>query len=461
MFLLLPSVTCDLILEATKKKEFLPMDHASQNAAFFGNDPDHEYALKLSADLNSEHKSPAEDTDSDLELALKLQAEFDSESKTTPPPQRSPPRSRSSRPRVPLCCTCASEIRGRCVTAGDLSYCASCFNCTLCNLTLLNARNVRVVEMEAGLRAVHSSCWEEVYAPRCVSCRGVFDGDSGVFRFQKHPFFPDWRYCSPCSNNARCTGCGRVEGPGGWADLGDGRKICHSCGRTAILDSEELRPLWFDVLEFLDKKLGLCVWPEMREVPVLSVGFGALNERGVHGDSNSAVTRGICLSEETTRSQGLQVPALEYDRGTNSYRITTRSLHFEPKTTRSVSAILCLSGLPRDLSASVLAHEAIHAWLKLHPSPPPSAPPLSRQAEEGVCQLVAHLYLQYLRPKTPDPSPDADDVSDDRLRKYFLYSIESDTSEVYGEGFRKAARMFEQIGLEATLSVLTEEGDFV
>jgi hypothetical protein len=33
----------------------------------------------------------------------------------------------------------------------------------------------------------------------------------------------------------------------------------------------------------------------------------------------------------------------------------------------SVTAILCLSGLPRDLTASVLAHEATHAWIKLHP----------------------------------------------------------------------------------------------
>lgn len=36
---------------------------------------------------------------------------------------------------------------------------------------------------------------------------------------------------------------------------------------------------------------------------------------------------------------------------------------------RSVNAILVLHGLPFDLTASVLAHEATHAFIKLHDFP--------------------------------------------------------------------------------------------
>ena len=37
---------------------------------------------------------------------------------------------------------------------------------------------------------------------------------------------------------------------------------------------------------------------------------------------------------------------------------------------RSVSAVLVLYGMPRDLTASILAHEAMHVWLKLNKDVP-------------------------------------------------------------------------------------------
>jgi hypothetical protein len=41
---------------------------------------------------------------------------------------------------------------------------------------------------------------------------------------------------------------------------------------------------------------------------------------------------------------------------------------------RSINAILVLHGLPYDLTASVLAHEATHAFIKLHDDFPEKIP---------------------------------------------------------------------------------------
>jgi hypothetical protein len=82
--------------------------------------------------------------------------------------------------------------------------------------------------------------------------------------------------------------------------------------------------------------------------------------------------------------------------------------------------------------------------------------------EEGCCQLVAHLYLHdraalyhTMTSSTNDTSTYMEDArggpSDDKLRQYFLSEIERDQSEVYGEGFRRAARGFAQLGLHALL----------
>lgn len=54
-----------------------------------------------------------------------------------------------------------------------------------------------------------------------------------------------------------------------------------------------------------------------------------------------------------------------------------------------VTAILVLYGLPHLLTGSILAHECMHAWLRLS-----GFPHLSPEVEEGLCQLMALLWLE-------------------------------------------------------------------
>ena len=54
-----------------------------------------------------------------------------------------------------------------------------------------------------------------------------------------------------------------------------------------------------------------------------------------------------------------------------------------------VSAILILYALPRLLTGATLAHEIMHAWLRQS-----GVNNLELEVEEGMCQLMALLWLQ-------------------------------------------------------------------
>jgi hypothetical protein len=60
---------------------------------------------------------------------------------------------------------------------------------------------------------------------------------------------------------------------------------------------------------------------------------------------------------------------------------------------RQVTAILVLAGMPRLFAGAILAHECMHAWLRLR-----GTSHLDPQLEEGLCQLMAVLWLGSLPP---------------------------------------------------------------
>ena len=164
----------------------------------------------------------------------------------------------------------------------------------------------------------------------------------------------------------------------------------------------------------------------------------------IHGSSSHPLTAGMCLTEPMRR--GNEVP-----------RYSSSS----SKRTLEVISILCLTGLPRDLTASVLAHEAAHAWIKMHPKYDLNSP-LPAQVEEGVAQLIAFLFLSDGLGPTPKQTPEEalDGPSDEKLRQYFKFTIERETSDVYGTGYRRAAVLYRDIGIEALLTHIMQYRDF-
>ena len=58
-----------------------------------------------------------------------------------------------------------------------------------------------------------------------------------------------------------------------------------------------------------------------------------------------------------------------------------------------VTAILVQYGLPGLLTGSIIAHEVMHAWLRYQ-----HVQNLSLDVEEGLCQLMASLWLESQQP---------------------------------------------------------------
>jgi Protein DA1/LIM domain len=367
-------------------------------------------------------------------------------------------------------CSVCGDRSGKMLLAMEKRFHVDCFRCMSCN-ELIDSTSVFAVSIDpmGEQQPLHRKCYAEFYGVQCAVCkRAIPANDDGSVSFIKHPFFSSEQMCPTHANEAgrrRCTGCHRFEPEDEpFADLNDGdRCVCFACCRTVIMNNVDAQPLWNEVLRFFEFQLHLPIWEEMRDIPILVVGQAALNENqlnsgtSVHGDSSQIMTRGLCLSEhDADLSTSFRVPSQRFNDGTASFEACNHSgfIDFDigalkGNVNSEVMAILCLSGLPHDLTASVLAHEATHAWIKLHPNFKVRKT-LPAQVEEGCAQLVAYLFLSDgLEPprRNSDTGP-----SDEKLRQYFKFSIETDQDDIYGEGYRKAAHAYSAIGIEALLN---------
>lgn len=379
---------------------------------------------------------------------------------------------RQARSSKQIVCAVCHQPATHYLSALDKRYHHDCFRCMGCHNPIDTHAPFAYMEDEHGEKhPLHKECFSELYGVKCAVCRKTIPaGPDGKVSFVKHPFFDTEQMCPSHAANPgrRCTGCHRFEPEDEpFADLDDsGRVVCYSCCRTAVVDSSDAEPLWDSVMEFFEKKLGLPIWGDMKHVPVLIVGYKSLNEQmkqtgGVHGGSAQIMTRGVCLTEHQTSGRKLKATTLKFNARKQSFE--KRDEHQRGFTflqvpdagkvnpDSSVTCILCLSGLPKDLTASVLAHEATHAWIKLHPKYNVYRP-IPPQVEEGCAQLVAMLYLSEGLPPASGETDRDGGPSEEKLRQYFKFSIESDNHEIYGEGYRKAAAAYSMIGIEALLS---------
>nr|GMD01015.1 protein DA1-related 1-like [Ipomoea batatas] len=248
--------------------------------------------------------------------------------------------------------------------------------------------------------------------------------------------------------------------------LDDGRKLCLECLDSSIMDTHECQPLYLEIQDFYE---GLNMKVE-QQIPLLLVERQALNE-AMEGEKNGhhhmPETRGLCLSEEQTVSTILRRPRIGghriTDMFTEPYRLIRRC---------EVTAILILYGLPRLLTGSILAHEMMHAYLRLK-----GYPNLSPEIEEGICQVLAHMWLDSeiiagSGSNTASSSSSSSSSSstsskkgtrsqfEKKLGEFFKHQIESDTSVAYGDGFREGNKAVLKYGLRSTLDHIRLTGSF-
>ncbi|KAI8548764.1 hypothetical protein RHMOL_Rhmol07G0299000 [Rhododendron molle] len=349
-----------------------------------------------------------------------------------------------------ICAGCNTDIGyGRPLNCMGAFWHPECFRCCTCNQPIRDLE----FSMSGGL-AYHQSCYKEHHHPKCE----IPTNAAGLIEYKSHPFWVQ-KYCPSHERDGtpRCCSCERLEPRDTqYAALDDGRKLCLECLDSAIMDTNECQPLYLDIQVFYE---GLNMKVE-QQVPLLLVERQALNvamdgeKRGHH---HMPETRGLCLSEEQTvstilRRGGKRVMGMR----TEPYKLTRRC---------EVTAILILYGLPRLLTGSILAHEMMHAWLRIK-----GYRTLSQDVEEGICQVLAHMWLdsqiQSMSGSNAASTSSSSSLDGSRsplerkLGDFFKHQIESDTSPVYGNGYRAGKQAILKYGLANTLEHIRLTGYF-
>uniref|UniRef100_A0A251UT90 Putative zinc finger, LIM-type, Protein DA1-like protein n=1 Tax=Helianthus annuus TaxID=4232 RepID=A0A251UT90_HELAN len=297
----------------------------------------------------------------------------------------------------------------------------------------------------SGNYPYHKACYKEHYHPKCDVCKHFIPTNAaGLIEYRAHPFWAQ-KYCPSHEHDGtpRCCSCERMEPrETSYAALNDGRKLCLECLDSSVMDTSECQPLYYDIQAFYES-LNMRV---EQKIPLLLVERQALNE-AMDGERNGHYhmpeTRGLCLSEEQTISTVLRRPRIGMgnrvpDMRTEPYKLTRRC---------EVTAILVLYGLPRLLTGSILAHEMMHAWLRLQ-----GYRTLSQDVEEGICNNTSSATSSSRQGKR---SP-----FDKKLAEFFKHQIESDMSPVYGNGFRAGNQAVLKYGLPSTLEHIRLTGSF-
>jgi len=355
--------------------------------------------------------------------------------------------------------------------------------------------------------AYHKNCARELYAPRCCLCSQTLEGT-----FYKHPFFVEHAdgaggYCAGHQETQDpCCSCGRLEplytaetkqkpnmadsstsvvGSGAGLEpfvrFPDGRLSCYDCISTAVLESSDAKTIYLNAVNFMEQELELHLPAGIREIPILAVDINALNaqtsqqSRYAHGVAGTgkgrmkpvSITRGLTISQSTTieHYDSIQFPNPNPNPSSSfarPMRLSSLTTVLQPRVeqVRSVTAILVLYGLPWDLTAAILAHEAMHAFCKLTTD---MSFQLPSYIEEGLCQYISYQYLEHihrLRNGSANVTRSASSTSSStsssknwaiRLIDYYKYQIRTDKSDVYGRGYREVNECCSKIGLQVTL----------
>ncbi|KAF3333796.1 protein DA1-related 1-like isoform X5 [Carex littledalei] len=440
-------------------------------------DLDRAIALSLSEQDQHKGKEPIESAhqlEEDEMLAKALQESLNAESpprqngETPPSPPRPaviPPNGRR------ICAGCKTPIGpGRFLSCMDSVWHPDCFCCDACDKP--------ISDFEFSMHEdhpYHKNCYRELYHPKCDVCKDFIPTNkNGLIEYRAHPFWMQ-KYCPSHEDDdtPRCCSCERLEPKDvKYITLDDGRKLCLECLNSAIMDNSECQPLYMDIQEFYE---GLNMKVE-QQVPLLLVERQALNEAmegEKMGHHHLPETRGLCLSEEQIVRTILRRPVIGpgnkiIDMVTGNHRLVRRC---------EVTAILILFGLPRLLTGSILAHEMMHAWLRLK-----GFRSLSPEVEEGICQVLAHMWLEseitsgsssttitHTASTSASASTSSSSTSskkgpksdfEKKLGEFFKNQIETDTSAAYGEGFRVGNKAVTKYGLRTTLEHIKLTGSF-
>ena len=472
----------------------------------------------------------------DAALAKRLQEEEDAAAaaaaasssfgaSSRPPSFRNAPSSSSSSTFCPGCASAISPFASHVRTAFGKWH-RACFACAGCGGAIADGSHA----MKDG-RPFHVRCYRDRFHPRCTVCfeKIPFEGQdrysgghgdmtsSGVVKWISHPYWCDATYCPRHERDGtrKCDGCERMEttdaGSTGasFAELPDGRALCLECASTAVVDTErDSTPVYDDVCQFM-AELGLpLVKGGVTGIVAGSGGFDDTfaRENGNASDGNllwrhrpplhlvsqdaldaadgkeawhvgrTSRTRGLCLFTEHVIRAVERVPRWDagFAGGLIPVGFAERTVGAPRRGETTVNAVVVLYGLPFIAFGAILAHECTHAYIRIAGGFPRLAP----KVEEGLCQLVALLWVEDVAARGRAPNGGAKDggattngVSNgsngDGWEERNLAAmagdvanqIRTDPSETYGNGLRVALGAYRNVGLTAVFEHVRATGE--
>ncbi|KAF3488678.1 hypothetical protein F2Q69_00055036 [Brassica cretica] len=371
-------------------------------------------------------------------------------------------------PPPPRCGGCYYEIEHeRSVDVLGVLWHPKCLICGACH------NPIAIHEVETHVSNLRGKFHKNCYRRYCYVCQEKVK----IRMFNEHPFWKE-RYCPDHDSDGthKCFSCERLEPrETNFVELDDGRRLCLECMDSAVMDTYEVQPLHFEIREFFE---GLNMKIE-REFPFLLVEKQALNkaeEEEKIDNQDGVVTRGICLSEEQIVTSVSKGPKL----GPNKQLIGKTTESQKVVSGCPVTAILILYGLPRLLTGYILAHEMMHAYLRLN-----GCRNLNTVMEEGICQVLGHMWLETQTYATIDAAASSSSAAaaaessssssrtpseanvgkkgewsefEKKLVEFCKNQIETDESAAYGDGFRKVDHMVTNSSLKDTLKEILRRG---
>ncbi|CAA2985274.1 DA1 isoform X1 [Olea europaea subsp. europaea] len=235
---------------------------------------------------------------------------------------------------------------------------ASRFRCHECNQLIYDSEFSM-----SGSFPYHKACYQEHFYPKCEVCKKFLPGSF----YWLHPYWKQKSCRSHWSDGTpRCSSCNRLteSAEAKYVAFDDGRKLCLKCMESVIMDKNEFQPVYLEVQEFYE---GLDMKIE-QEFPMILVDLKAMNE-AMYGEK--------LIQRRPKIGAGNQVT----DVTTEPYKLTSKF---------DVTAILILYGLPRLLTGSILAHEMMHAWLRLN-----GTLFFTFKNLEHVSRIVSYTTLKY------------------------------------------------------------------
>ncbi|MDP8205554.1 MAG: protein DA1 [Candidatus Electryonea clarkiae] len=325
------------------------------------------------------------------------------------------------------CAACGKIITKEFVEVNGKNYHRWCFVCSVCSDPISESFS------EKDGKFYHAECYKRHFAPRCGVCGEPI---IGYYTLKEGKHYHETCYmekialrCDACGEPLigqyienywgqrihsehenkvkKCDSCGRFVLSETYWTFADDRIQCNICREQGIDDVDQARKLMRQAAAMMLDH-GIELFTPVENFKIELVNSSLLEElSGKGGDPhglhsvNSITRNGVIIKEETT--------------------------------------IYLLIHLPRDLMLGVLAHELFHAWQHERGADEGNA-----KWREGSANVAMYLLLS--------------DLSSD-LASYLRQSLENSPDPIYGDGFRKAIKYYNDHGMKTFLNKVVDKGN--